>query len=134
MSTQTPDEGHEGNDEKTPAERLRVVDVPAGPPRGVATMSIVRWVLVLVTALVATGSILSYAGVHLSGGARFHEIGNRDRRQQPDDGYHDHDFHEREAQLKVLLDLHTLFLFLFVQTRGVNNAEGGLLIIRTVAH
>ena len=30
---------------------------PAGPPRGVATMSIVRWVLVAVTALVAVGSI-----------------------------------------------------------------------------
>jgi Cu(I)/Ag(I) efflux system membrane fusion protein len=42
---------------------------PAGPPRGVATMSIVRWLLVLLTALVAAGSILSYAGVHLGGGA-----------------------------------------------------------------
>jgi Cu(I)/Ag(I) efflux system membrane fusion protein len=41
--------------------------VPEGPPRGVATMSIVRWVLVALTALVAVGSILSYAGVHLGG-------------------------------------------------------------------
>jgi Cu(I)/Ag(I) efflux system membrane fusion protein len=64
MITQTPDEG---NEEKTPAKHLRVVDVPPGPPRGVATMSIVRWVLVLVTALVATGSILSYAGIHVGG-------------------------------------------------------------------
>ena len=40
---------------------------PPGPPRGVATMSIVRWVLVAITALVAVGSILSYAGVHLGG-------------------------------------------------------------------
>ena len=38
-----------------------------GPPKGVATMSIVRWVLVAITALVAVGSILSYAGVHLGG-------------------------------------------------------------------
>ena len=43
---------------------------PAGPPRGVATMSVVRWVLVVVTALVAVGSILSYAGVRLGGGAK----------------------------------------------------------------
>ncbi len=41
---------------------------PPGPPRGVATMSIVRWVLVALAALVAAGSILSYAGVHLGGG------------------------------------------------------------------
>ena len=40
---------------------------PPGPPRGVATMSIVRWVLVLLTALVAIGSILGYAGVHFGG-------------------------------------------------------------------
>jgi membrane fusion protein, copper/silver efflux system len=39
----------------------------AGPPRGVATMSIVRWALVGITALVAVGSILSYAGVRLGG-------------------------------------------------------------------
>jgi membrane fusion protein, copper/silver efflux system len=40
----------------------------AGPPRGVATMSIVRWVLVVVTALVAVGAILITSGVHLGGG------------------------------------------------------------------
>jgi Cu(I)/Ag(I) efflux system membrane fusion protein len=33
-------------------------------------MSVVRWVLVVVTALVAVGSILSYAGVRLGGGAK----------------------------------------------------------------
>jgi len=65
MTTRISDEG--GN-VKTPAERPRVVDAPAGPPRGVATMAIVRWVLVLMTVLVATGSILSYAGVHFGGG------------------------------------------------------------------
>jgi membrane fusion protein, copper/silver efflux system len=51
-------------DERTKAE----ADHPAGPPRGVATMSVVRWVLVAVTALVAVGSILSFAGVRLGGG------------------------------------------------------------------
>jgi len=50
-------------EEKTPGERA-VAEAPPGPPRGVATMSIVRWVLVLLTALVATGSILSFVGVH----------------------------------------------------------------------
>ena len=35
----------------------------AGAPRGVRTMSIVRWILVALTALVAVGSIVSYAGV-----------------------------------------------------------------------
>ena len=64
MNTRTTDEG---GDDKTPTEHPQVVDAPAGPPRGVVTMSIVRWVLVLVTVLVATGSILSYAGVHFGG-------------------------------------------------------------------
>lgn len=40
---------------------------PQGPPAGVRTMAVVRWVLVIVTALVATVSILGYAGV-LGGG------------------------------------------------------------------
>jgi Cu(I)/Ag(I) efflux system membrane fusion protein len=44
-------------------------DDVAGPPRGVRTMSIVRWLLVALTALVAVGSILSYAGVHRGGAA-----------------------------------------------------------------
>jgi Cu(I)/Ag(I) efflux system membrane fusion protein len=39
-----------------------------GPPRGVATMSIVRWVLVAVAAVVAVVSIVGYSGVHLGGG------------------------------------------------------------------
>ena len=38
-----------------------------GPPKGVRTMSIVRWVLVAIAGLVAVGSILSYAGVHIGG-------------------------------------------------------------------
>ena len=55
-------------EDKTPAERPAIGEAPQGPPRGVATMAIVRWVLVLLTALVATGSILSFAGVHFGSG------------------------------------------------------------------
>ena len=43
---------------------------PEKPPTGVATMSIVRWVLVAITAVVAIGSIGSYAGVHLGGASK----------------------------------------------------------------
>jgi Cu(I)/Ag(I) efflux system membrane fusion protein len=51
-------------DDETPVDRPPMKE---GPPRGVATMSIVRWVLVALTALVAVGSILSYSGVHFGG-------------------------------------------------------------------
>jgi Cu(I)/Ag(I) efflux system membrane fusion protein len=59
----------ESFDDKAAAERPRTPPGAEGPPRGVATMSIVRWVLVLLTALIAVGSILGYAGVR-PGGAR----------------------------------------------------------------
>ncbi len=39
----------------------------AAPPAGVRTMSIVRWILVALTALVAVGSIVSYTGVRFGG-------------------------------------------------------------------
>jgi Cu(I)/Ag(I) efflux system membrane fusion protein len=42
-------------------------EVEEGPPRGVKTMSIVRWVLVGITALIAVGSILITSGVHIGG-------------------------------------------------------------------
>jgi Cu(I)/Ag(I) efflux system membrane fusion protein len=45
-------------------------DVDPRAPAGVRTMSIVRWVLVIITALVATLSILSYAGVFSGGKPR----------------------------------------------------------------
>jgi Cu(I)/Ag(I) efflux system membrane fusion protein len=48
--------------EDTPADRP---PMPEGAPRGVKAMSIVRWVLVVITALLAVGSILSYSGLHL---------------------------------------------------------------------
>ena len=48
--------------------------MPEGPPSGVRTMAIVRWVLVVITAVVAVGSILSYSGVHF-GGAKSEQSG-----------------------------------------------------------
>jgi membrane fusion protein, copper/silver efflux system len=56
-------EGHSnlGGEAPTPLDRRKTV------PPGVRTMSIVRWMLVILTGLVASLSILSYAGV-LSGG------------------------------------------------------------------
>jgi membrane fusion protein, copper/silver efflux system len=44
-------------------------DTPEGPPRGVATMSVIRWVLVAVAALVAVGSIVSYFHAGRGGGS-----------------------------------------------------------------
>ena len=44
-------------------------DMPDGPPRGVATMAVVRWVLVAVAALVAVVSIASYFGAGRGGAA-----------------------------------------------------------------
>jgi Cu(I)/Ag(I) efflux system membrane fusion protein len=44
------------------------VDTPEGPPRGVATMAVIRWVLVAVTALIAVGSIVSYFSAGRGGG------------------------------------------------------------------
>jgi Cu(I)/Ag(I) efflux system membrane fusion protein len=53
-----------GVDDKASDDRP---SMPEGPPRGVATMSIVRWVLVALTALVAVGSIVSYSRMHTGG-------------------------------------------------------------------
>jgi Cu(I)/Ag(I) efflux system membrane fusion protein len=68
MSPRIPDDHTE---DLTPAEQLRGVDLPSetppGPPQGVRTMAIVRWVLVAVTALVAVGTILHFSGVHFGG-------------------------------------------------------------------
>jgi Cu(I)/Ag(I) efflux system membrane fusion protein len=43
--------------------------VRGGPPPGVKTMAIVRWVLVAIAAVIAVASVASYAGVHLGGAA-----------------------------------------------------------------
>ena len=52
-------------DDNTPIDGPPVAEAPEGPPRGVRTMAIVRWVLVVVTAVVATGTILHFAGGRL---------------------------------------------------------------------
>jgi Cu(I)/Ag(I) efflux system membrane fusion protein len=62
----TPLESVGGN---PPIDRPPAPEAPPGPPRGIRTMAIARWVLVLATALVAVGTIMHFAGVRL-GGAR----------------------------------------------------------------
>lgn len=64
------------------------------------------------------------ASIHLGRGARFHEVGNRDRGQETDDGHNDHDFNERKARVLVVTDLHSYLPFFLC--RGVNIAAGGL--------
>ena len=49
----------------TPPDRPRAPEAPRDPPRGIRTMAIVRWVLVLVTAMVAVGTIVHFAGVRI---------------------------------------------------------------------
>ena len=46
------------------------------------------------------------AGILLRRRARFHEVGDRDRGEQPNDGHHDHDFNQREALLPVCSCFH----------------------------
>ena len=46
------------------------------------------------------------AGVFLAGGARLDEVGDRDGRQESDDGHYDHDFHEGETGFVCLADFH----------------------------
>jgi len=54
--------------DKTPVNSPPPDDVaPTGPPRGAHTMAIVRWVLVALTALVAAGTIMHFAGVRIGG-------------------------------------------------------------------
>ena len=63
------------------------------------------------------------AGVLLRGGSGMHEIGNRDRRQQTDDGDNDHDFNQGETRFACRGDFHTIT---FSFARGVNLTMGGL--------
>ncbi|HEY8925759.1 MAG TPA: efflux RND transporter periplasmic adaptor subunit [Polyangia bacterium] len=48
-----------------PTARPPMPDAPQGPPRGAHAMAIVRWGLVALTALVAAGTIMHFAGVRL---------------------------------------------------------------------
>src|SRR5262245_39446244 len=47
------------------------------------------------------------AGVLLARGPRFDEVRNRDRSQQADDGYHNHDFNQGETSAMVSVSLHS---------------------------
>jgi len=61
MSTRTNDGPSEP---PASVDRRPVADgSPPAPPRGVKTMAIARWVLVVLAAIIATGSILHFAGV-----------------------------------------------------------------------
>ena len=64
------------------------------------------------------------ASIGLRGGARFHEVRNRNGRQEADDGHDDHDFNQREARFTGVFDLFHLFCFLFITRR--NDASGWL--------
>ena len=45
------------------------------------------------------------AGVGLRGGASFHEVRNRDGRQEADNGHDDHDFHQGETRFTDVFGL-----------------------------
>ena len=64
------------------------------------------------------------AGVGLRGGTGLHEVGNRNRRQQADDGHDDHDFNEGETRFTDVFGLFH-FVLLSVFTRR-NCTSGGL--------
>ena len=51
------------------------------------------------------------ASVGLRGGAGLHEVRNRNRRQQTDDGYNDHDFYQGETRFHRCSNLHVFFTF-----------------------
>ena len=58
------------------------------------------------------------ADVGLRPVASFHEVGNGDRGQQPDEGDDDHDFHESESRFTRGFDFHTPLLSLSWRERG----------------
>jgi hypothetical protein len=64
------------------------------------------------------------ASVSLSGLSGLDEVGNGDRRQQPDDRHYDHDFHQGEATPTSLFYSHNGPFFLLC---GVNPGGGQLL-------
>ena len=54
------------------------------------------------------------ASIGLRGGACFHEVRNRDGREEADDGHDDHDFNQREAGLADVFDgLHFVCFLLY---------------------
>jgi len=57
-------------------------------------------------------------GVLLGRRTGFHEVRDRNRGQQTNDGHHDHDFYQRETALARCLDLHTFAFFDMQRGRG----------------
>jgi hypothetical protein len=53
------------------------------------------------------------ASIGLGGLTSFHEIRNRDSRQEADDGHNDHDFNQRKAGLTSIFDCFHFIYFLF---------------------
>src|ERR1017187_57888 len=68
-----------------------------GRPNDGVTAGPVRFQRELVGRRVNLAEVVD-AGVGLRGGACFHEVRNRDGRQQADDGHDNHDFYQREAR------------------------------------
>ena len=62
------------------------------------------------------------AGVLLAGGPGFHEVGDRDSREQANDRNNDHDFNQREAGFARGAQFHTYYL----SNDGVNLAQAVL--------
>lgn len=65
------------------------------------------------------------AGVLLSGLTGFDEVRDGDRGEEADNRNHDHDFHQREAGLTILLDTHNCYYVYCCCLHGVNPAAGG---------
>ena len=64
------------------------------------------------------------ASIGLRGGTGLHEVRNRDRSQQTDDGYNDHDFNQGETRLtEVLCHFHVVLS----NTSDVDFARAGYL-------
>jgi hypothetical protein len=53
-----------------------------------------------------------HASILLRGATGFHEVRDRDRGQQTNDGNDDHDFHELETGFTIRFNLHVQFSFL----------------------
>ena len=62
------------------------------------------------------------AGRPLAGSAGLDEVRNGNGGQQPNDGYHNHDFHQRETSATDFGQIHNSSFI----PRGVNKVKGGL--------
>ena len=65
-------------------------------------------------------------GIQLGLRTGFHEVRDRDSRQEADDGHDDHDFNQRETRFAdVLISFH---LFVFLLMRGGTTQQAGYII------